>query len=220
MLAGVVDLTCLAAEASALMLPLAIRAAKEIEQRLVDDSGVAERFVLQRFLHDRRGAKGPLVFITDRMMITNAAASHVVTPDDEPALRACAEQIGQPGETASFHLVLCRGPVTVRGDLLLDGTLRVATVLKLTMPNRGGGTASSGATFGWESLTDTERTVSDLVAQGLTNREAAELLFLSPHTIGFHLRSIYRKLSLGSRVELTRIVLGRTMEQPAALVSA
>ncbi|HEV7685127.1 MAG TPA: helix-turn-helix transcriptional regulator, partial [Acidimicrobiia bacterium] len=62
---------------------------------------------------------------------------------------------------------------------------------------------------GWESLTDTERSVADLVAQGLTNRQVAGRMFLSPHTIDFHLRQIFRKLDIGSRVELTRQVVER-----------
>jgi DNA-binding CsgD family transcriptional regulator len=62
---------------------------------------------------------------------------------------------------------------------------------------------------GWESLTDTERSVADLVAQSLTNRQVAGRMFLSPHTIDFHLRQIFRKLDIGSRVELTRQVVER-----------
>src|ERR1700737_3467275 len=69
---GVIALTSLVGDGSALMLPLARRAAREIEQRLVDAAGVSERLMLQRFLRDRRRAKGPLVFITQRTMITNA----------------------------------------------------------------------------------------------------------------------------------------------------
>jgi DNA-binding CsgD family transcriptional regulator len=63
---------------------------------------------------------------------------------------------------------------------------------------------------GWESLTDTERTVSELVAQGLTNREVAEQLFMSTHTVAFHLRHIFRKLEVTSRVALTRLALEET----------
>jgi DNA-binding CsgD family transcriptional regulator len=60
---------------------------------------------------------------------------------------------------------------------------------------------------GWESLTESERRVADTVAEGLTNRQAAERLFLSPHTVDFHLRQIFLKLGIRSRVELTRQVL-------------
>jgi DNA-binding CsgD family transcriptional regulator len=60
---------------------------------------------------------------------------------------------------------------------------------------------------GWESLTDTERVVSRLVAEGQTNRQVAARLFVSVHTVAFHLRQVFRKLAIGSRVELTRLAL-------------
>lgn len=60
-------------------------------------------------------------------------------------------------------------------------------------------------TCGWASLTDTEAKVARLVATGLTNRQVARDLFISPHTVGFHLRQIYRKLAIQSRVDLARI---------------
>ena len=55
---------------------------------------------------------------------------------------------------------------------------------------------------GWASLTDAERRVAVTVAEGPTNLEAAALLHLSRHTVDFHLRQIFRKLNLDSRVEL------------------
>lgn len=60
--------------------------------------------------------------------------------------------------------------------------------------------------FGWASLTDTERRIADLVAQGLSNREVAGQLFLSAHTVAFHLRHIFWKLDISSRVQLARMV--------------
>jgi DNA-binding NarL/FixJ family response regulator len=45
------------------------------------------------------------------------------------------------------------------------------------------------------------------VSNGSTNREAAAALFLSPKTIEFHLRNIYRKLEIRSRTELVRVML-------------
>ena len=55
---------------------------------------------------------------------------------------------------------------------------------------------------GWASLTDAERRVALTVAEGPTNLEAAALLHLSRHTVDFHLRQVFRKLNLDSRVEL------------------
>ncbi|MEV7010867.1 AAA family ATPase [Streptosporangium sp. NPDC051022] len=62
---------------------------------------------------------------------------------------------------------------------------------------------------GWASLTGTERSVCDLVAQGLTNRQAAEQMFISEHTVAFHLRQVFRKLGIHSRVELARLAVER-----------
>jgi DNA-binding CsgD family transcriptional regulator len=60
---------------------------------------------------------------------------------------------------------------------------------------------------GWGSLTDTEVSVASLVAESLTNPQVAERMFLSRHTVDFHLRQIFRKLGIESRVALTRLVL-------------
>jgi DNA-binding CsgD family transcriptional regulator len=57
----------------------------------------------------------------------------------------------------------------------------------------------------WSHLTPTQRLVAELAADGLTNRSVAERLFLSPHTVDFHLRQIYRKLGVSSRLELARM---------------
>jgi DNA-binding CsgD family transcriptional regulator len=59
---------------------------------------------------------------------------------------------------------------------------------------------------GWEAITDSELAVAQLVAHGFTNRETAERLFVSHHTVAGHLRSIFMKLNVNSRAELTRIV--------------
>lgn len=55
---------------------------------------------------------------------------------------------------------------------------------------------------GWSSLDDTERAIANLVAKGQTNRQISTQLFMSPHTVNFHLRKIFRKLGISSRVEL------------------
>ncbi|WP_123601996.1 LuxR family transcriptional regulator [Micromonospora sp. Llam0] len=51
-------------------------------------------------------------------------------------------------------------------------------------------------------LTDTEFAVAELVSQGLTNAGVGRQLFISTHTVAFHLRKVFRKLDVSSRVEL------------------
>ncbi|MCU1375124.1 MAG: putative transcriptional regulator [Actinomycetia bacterium] len=207
---GVLALASHVADASSLMLPLATHAAREIEHRLIDAAGVSERLVLQRFLQERRQAKGSIVLLTPGTMITNAAAGRLLSSGDEPLLRAWTAT-GGPSS-----IVLGGGrTVTVRSEPLLQGERQLGTVLHLgRVVGAGGGRRRPRAghpTFGWESLTETEHSVIELVAGGLTNQEAAERLFLSRHTVGFHLRSIFAKLGVSSRVALTRLAVERDL---------
>ena len=59
-----------------------------------------------------------------------------------------------------------------------------------------------------QDLTDQELRIALLVAEGVTNREAAASLFLSPKTVGYHLGKVYDKLGVRSRTELAHL-LGR-----------
>jgi DNA-binding CsgD family transcriptional regulator len=71
-----------------------------------------------------------------------------------------------------------------------------------------GRTARRRSSFTTVSLTPQELQVAALIQRGMTNREAAAHLFLSPRTIDFHLRNIYTKLGVSNRAELVRHPLG------------
>jgi DNA-binding CsgD family transcriptional regulator len=55
---------------------------------------------------------------------------------------------------------------------------------------------------GLQALTPSERRVADLAAQGMSNPEIAQALFVTLNTVEGHLRHVYQKLSIGSRQEL------------------
>ncbi|QIG42404.1 hypothetical protein G5V58_06135 [Nocardioides anomalus] len=59
----------------------------------------------------------------------------------------------------------------------------------------------------WTTLTDAEHRVVSCVAGGLTNRAIADQLYISRHTVDAHLKHMYAKLDIHSRVELTVLAM-------------
>jgi ATP/maltotriose-dependent transcriptional regulator MalT len=64
-----------------------------------------------------------------------------------------------------------------------------------------------GSSNGASALTSRELEVLRLVASGLTDADAAEQLYISPRTVGQHLRSIYNKLGVSSRTAATSVAI-------------
>jgi DNA-binding CsgD family transcriptional regulator len=156
-----------------------------------------------------------------------AQARGILHEDGASLARAAATHVG-PWSRASaaedLGVLLARGdgeagPDAVRRlDQALDGYERIgalwdaarirARLRRLGVRRRHWG-HSERPVSGWASLTDTERSVAELVAQGLTNPQVADRMFISPHTVKFHLRQVFRKLAIGSRVELARLAAER-----------
>lgn len=65
-----------------------------------------------------------------------------------------------------------------------------------------------------DALTPQELRIAGLVADGLSSKQIAAQLFLSPRTVEYHLYKIYPKLGIGSRTELARLVV--LQKAPAA----
>ncbi len=61
----------------------------------------------------------------------------------------------------------------------------------------------------WLTLTKSELRVMKLIVGGMTNREAADELFLSPHTVDTHLRHVFEKVGVNSRVRLSSLYFSR-----------
>jgi DNA-binding CsgD family transcriptional regulator len=196
------------------MLPFARRVAWEIGQRLLEDTSAATRVLRESFVRARRRTKDALVSVSGEAMFANAAATRELQPGDHELLWEWVSRTVAGHQPVAGEVVLTGGAWTVRGfEPVQDGAVFIGGCLRLGPPSAGlrGGPfrAADRPRFGWTSLTATELSVAELVAEGLTNREAAAKLFLSPHTVGFHLRQVFRKLEISSRVELTRLVVER-----------
>jgi DNA-binding CsgD family transcriptional regulator len=64
------------------------------------------------------------------------------------------------------------------------------------------------AKTGWDSLTDSELKVVNLIAQGVTNRDVATQLHLSLHTVKNHVHNAFAKLGINSRAQLAPLMRG------------
>ena len=88
---------------------------------------------------------------------------------------------------------------------------RVRRLLRDRGVQRAGGRPDPAAAQ-WPELTASELAVVRLVTQGATDREVAQRLYISAHTVNSHLRHVFAKLGIRSRVELARLAGER---QPA-----
>ncbi|MGB9252284.1 MAG: LuxR C-terminal-related transcriptional regulator [Mycobacterium sp.] len=93
------------------------------------------------------------------------------------------------------------------GDTDFDGAWAEGAALSteeaIAYAQRGRGERKRPST-GWGSLTPTELDVVRLVAEGMPNKDIAARLFVSPRTVQSHLRHVYNKLGLTSRVQLAK----------------
>ncbi|MGO9582687.1 MAG: response regulator transcription factor [Acidimicrobiales bacterium] len=145
-------------------------------------------------------------------MITNSIAGELLMPSDRPRLWALAQTVLSEGGKPTGEIALSSGvSVFARCQAILAHGILVGALLQLSDPARARARSSSSNSLDsvvarWRSLTDAERAVAEVVALGLTNREAGRRVYLSSHTVDAHLRQIFRKLGINSRVELARIV--------------
>ncbi|HEX6521882.1 MAG TPA: LuxR C-terminal-related transcriptional regulator [Streptosporangiaceae bacterium] len=218
---GVIGLTCPADYAAPLMTAVTNRARWEVQQRLLDEAAAADRALLAHFFRARRRAKGPLVLVNDRVMHANTSAAALVHFADRALLWDWVSRASATDERSAASLRLTSGQsVSVRAWPVEEGGVPAGALLRIDPEQPPAAAGSSAAqprrqrpAYGWGSLTGAERSVATVIAEGATNREAAARLFLSRHTIDFHLRQIFRKLQVNSRVELTRLVVEHAADQ-------
>ncbi len=101
------------------------------------------------------------------------------------------------------HRTEAREPLQLAADMAGDGG---ATVLRerarTELSATGARPRREALLSGPASLTPSERRIAELAASGQTNREIAQALFVTPKTVEYHLRNVFRKLDIESRREL------------------
>ena len=93
-------------------------------------------------------------------------------------------------------------PSTIRQ--VVEGAVHLRGVATVAGPGEGTGGEGAPRQSGGAVLTDRELTILKLVAEGLSNLDIANRLFVTEQTVKFHLSNIYRKLGVGNRTEATR----------------
>jgi DNA-binding NarL/FixJ family response regulator len=89
-----------------------------------------------------------------------------------------------------------------RGDSYLSSTAATALVEEYQQK-----TVTEGEQDPYQQLTDREREVLKLVAEGHTTREIAEMLIVSPKTVEWYKSSLMNKLNLHSRTDLIKYAI-------------
>ena len=148
-----------------------------------------------------------------------ARSASLLRADDEPDVRLTAalddfRALGAPFEEA--RTLLARGEHRLREARTSDGALDVAAARTIfdhlgarVWSDRAStirGEVGRGRASLASRLTPAELRVALAVGQGVSNRVAADQLFISAKTVDYHLQSIYRKLGLRSRTQLTVLV--------------
>ena len=190
---------------------------REIEQDLLEGESTIKRLLHERFLQARRRTKGPLALVSEYVMMTNTAAMRILEASDQSLLWKWALRAIASGERQSRVLKLRSGSeISADCEPVDYGGIMIGALIR-PRSRRPGVSPADRPASGWNSLTESERSVADLVTGGLTNRKVAARLFLSPHTVDAHLRHIYRKLGIASRVELARMVTEQTVRAMVAV---
>jgi len=174
------------------------------------DQVAAASRMRQCFVDARRHTRGRVVCVNEDDMFRNAAASRVVGPHDRAQLWGWAQDAMLDGDRTTRVLRVGDDEYSAECEALrVHGEIIGALIRIEARAFHPELHPAPRHTFGWDSLTEAELGIAQLVAGGLTNREVGARLFMSHHTVDAHLRQIFRKLDISSRVQLARLLAER-----------
>jgi DNA-binding CsgD family transcriptional regulator len=153
----------------------------------------------------------------DDLFVYESALNHLV--DEVPAILMCLYDLQKFGADMLVE-VLRTHPKVLLDSTVIDNPHYVDPIEysrqagatpapRYPMVRAGADDEEERSDHGWASLTDAELRVVSGVAQGKTNRGIAEELYLSRHTVDAHLKHVYIKLDVHTRVELTVLAMQR-----------
>ena len=169
-------------------LPTLRAAGARAEVLAADGDAAAAAELAVQIVADAEAAGAPLEALFARVQAGRALAGAGDRDAAIAMLQAAAQEAGERG-------------AGLVGDLAAQELRRLGT-----RPSAAASRAAAGT--GLETLTEREREIADLVAQGRANKEVAAELFLSEKTIEHHLSRIYAKAGVRSRTELAAMLGG------------
>ncbi len=153
----------------------------------------------------------------DAAKLAQSAEAFASTPF-LPALAAACEDAGTAAaridERPRAEALLRRAHDLQTGFEAGRDVARVEGHLRAFGFSRRGGRKRSRGDSGWESLTPAELRIAQLVAEGLSNPQIAGRLYISRYTVESHLKHVFNKLRITSRVELATLAVRNQNEDP------
>jgi LuxR family maltose regulon positive regulatory protein len=153
---------------------------------------------LQALAHQAHGDTGEALLALERALSNAEPQGYVRTFVDEgPSMASLLHEAAARGIAPNY----ARRLLATFGDTTKDES--AASVLRPFggLPSAALGTGRAGPSSFVETLSEREREVLQLIAEGFTNREIADRLFLALSTVKVHTRNIYGKLGVHSRTQ-------------------
>jgi DNA-binding CsgD family transcriptional regulator len=193
------------------LLPDAVRLAMDLgDQRTATDlaeqaEGLANRSAVPHRLAAALYCRGLLDGDPDRLLLAADRYGAAGRPlPRAKALEAAAIVLADRGDLAQ-----ARSAFTLADDIYDSlgaswDTDRLRSVFRSYGIRRGPRVKHQHARSGWRSLTPAETRIAELVVEGMSNRQIADRLCLSPRTVGTHVSHILAKVGLRSRIDIAR----------------